>query len=145
MKTFVIMLSKVFPKGHRREGEPTGFKEKLLFGDKIHTIRSSYGLWKKRIEEVQKGDAIISVRQWEGLPYRSRQREIFRFTRFHEIGIERLSIWDLAHAGTIGSQIVELPFLAKNDGLGFNDFYSWFRKIHLQRAFGDNSLYQISL
>jgi hypothetical protein len=42
MKTFVITLSNNFLKGHRREGELTGFKEKFLFEQKMNTIRGDY-------------------------------------------------------------------------------------------------------
>ena len=65
MKTYVITLSKRFPTGHNRAGEPTHFWEKFIKGrdnysciyrdfwettiPKIHTIRANYPLWKKRI------------------------------------------------------------------------------------------------
>lgn len=78
MKTYVLTLSKVFPKTHKRAGEPTDFE--LLFKDnnyfdKIHTIRANYPLWKQRISEIQAGRAVLSVRQWTGNPYRSKQVE----------------------------------------------------------------------
>lgn len=117
------MLSKVFPKGHIREGEPTGFKEKLLSGEKIHTIRSNYPLWKKRINEVQNGDAIISVRQWEDKPYRSKQIEIARFTKENGIGIEML--W-LGNIGRMESIFKSHPDLDVHDGLKRLDWLSWF-------------------
>ena len=127
MKTYVIMLSKVFPKGHRREGEQTGFKEKLLSHEKIHTIRSNYALWEKRIKEVQEGEAILSVRQWEDKPYRSKQVEIVRFTEESGIGIQKLEIQDLSRPATVAGKIVELQDIANADGLEFNDFYHWFK------------------
>ena len=71
MKTYVITLSKRFPTGHNRAGEPTHFWEKFIKGrdnysciyrdfwettiPKIHTIRANYPLWKKRIAEVERG------------------------------------------------------------------------------------------
>lgn len=123
MKTYVIMLSKVFPNGHIRKGEPTGFKEKLWSGEKIHTIRSNYELWKKRIEEVQNGDALISVRQWEDKPYRSLQREIRRFTREDGIGIEKLFLPPIGQMETI---LESHPDLDVHDGLDRLDWLSWF-------------------
>jgi hypothetical protein len=64
MKTFVLTLSRRFPKTHKRAGEDTEFIEKLVCslscpGDcsdchintelfkKIHTIRANYDLWAK--------------------------------------------------------------------------------------------------
>lgn len=38
-KKVVVMLSTTFPVGHKREKQPTGFRESLLAGKKIHTIR----------------------------------------------------------------------------------------------------------
>lgn len=79
MKTYVITLSKRFPTGHNRAGEPTHFWEKFIKGrdnysciyrdfwettiPKIHTIRANYPLWKKRIAEVERGEACLSIRQ----------------------------------------------------------------------------------
>ena len=123
MKTYVIMLSKVFPKGHRREGEPTGFMEKLLLGEKIHTIRTNYTLWEQRIKKVQNGEACISVRQWEDKPYRSKQIEIARFTKEDGVGIEAL--W-LQPIGQMDWTLAAYPQLDTNDGLCREDWLSWF-------------------
>lgn len=123
MKTYVIMLSKVFPKGHRREGEPTGFMEKLLSGEKIHTIRTNFPLWDKRIREVEKGEACISVRQWEDKPYRSKQIEVARFTKEDGVGIEAL--W-LPPIGQMDWTLAAYPDLDSHDGLSREDWLSWF-------------------
>lgn len=117
------MLSKVFPKGHRREGEPTGFKDKLWSGEKIHTIRSNFPLWEKRIKEVQKGEACISVRQWEGMPYRSLQKEIRRFTKENGVGIEYII---LPQELSLESFLGIYEDLDRNDGLKADDWVSWF-------------------
>lgn len=124
MKTYVIMLSKVFPKGHLREGEPTWFKEKLLSGEKIHTIRTNFPLWNKRIREVENGEACLSVRQWEGKPYRSKQIEIARFTKEDGVGIETL--W-LQPIGIIDWTLQAYQGLYSHDGLSRGDWLSWFR------------------
>lgn len=130
MKTYVIMLSKVFPKGHIREGEPTGFKEKLLSGEKIHTIRSNYELWKKRIDEVQNGDALISVRQWEDKPYRSKQIEIRRFTKDDGVGIEHIVLPEYL---SLQSFLGVYENLDRNDGLTEDDWVSWFSKAEREK------------
>ena len=65
----VITLSKQFLKGHPRAGQPTGFREKFLKGEKVHTIR------KNERGYFKDGDD-LSVRAWSGAAYRSKQVEI---------------------------------------------------------------------
>jgi len=78
MKTYVLLVSRTYPKGHKRAGEETFFVEKIacaLFcpGDceecdmtpKLHTCRRNYEVWAKRIKEVQEGKAFLSLRYWE--------------------------------------------------------------------------------
>lgn len=128
MKTYVLTLSKSFPRTHARAGEPTEFREKFLKKEKIHTIRANYELWSKRIKEVQAGQAVLSVRQWTGKPYASPQEEIAKLTAADGIGIQRLDIFDLMRPAKVdSSQLVDLIGLAHNDGLSFSDWYDWFR------------------
>ena len=91
MKTYILMLSKSFPAQHPRKGEPTGFREAFR-KTKLHTLRANYALWAKRFEEIAAGKACLSVRQWTGAPYRSKQKELARLTREDGIGIQRLSL-----------------------------------------------------
>lgn len=92
MKTYVLLVSRTFPKGHKREGEETFFVKKILnnltggycymickskndcklcsfekYSNEIkrHTCRKNYELWAKRIKEVQEGKAILSLRYWQ--------------------------------------------------------------------------------
>lgn len=123
MKTYVIMLSRVFPKGHIHQGEPTGFRDKLLSGEKIHTIRTNFGLWRQRIREVKAGEACISVRQWEDKPYRSKQIEVARFTKEDGVGIEAIV---LPPIGQLPLVLDSLPELDSHDGLSRIDWLSWF-------------------
>ena len=128
MKTYVITLSKYFPLTHMRAGIETHFKEKILCSEKIHTIRGNYELWEKRIKEVQEGRAVLSIRQWTGKPYRSKQVEIAMLTAENGIGIQRLDIFDFMRPAKVdSSQLVDLTDLANNDGLSFSDWYYWFR------------------
>lgn len=154
MKTFVITLSSVFPTTHPRKGKGTAFapsfrngqtcrkcKENtpaLCMGEcfsvrKIHTIRANYPLWKKRIAQIQNGEAILSIRQWTGKPYRSKQVEIARLTAEDGVGIQELKLTDLSKPTTISGGRVELPTLAKNDGLSFGDWFNWFRGYDLSK------------
>lgn len=119
------MLSRVFPKGHIRQGENTEFKEKVLSGDKIHTIRTNYELWSQRIKEVQNGEACISLRQWQDKPYRSKQIEIARLTKEDGVGIETIL---LPPMGQLHHVLDSYPELDSHDGLDRIDWLSWFEQ-----------------
>lgn len=153
MITYYLILSQVFPSTHPRAGEPTYFMEKLhnALADadmspmpyytpspdtKLHTIRANYDLWYKRFEKIASGEACLSVRQWLGKPYSkgSKQVEIVRLTREHGIGIQKLNFgWH----NSVQIPVIEGWYmygefgskgeLAKNDGLGINDWMSWFK------------------
>lgn len=148
MKTYVITLSKKFPSGHIRAGEPTYFWEKFIKGQgnysciyrdfwetttpKIHTIRANYPLWEQRFAEIERGDACLSVRQWTGMPYRSKQVEIGCLTARDGIGIQMLSFpgGDISAPITSGRRrkLLNLDDLSRNDGLSYSDWYKWFDK-----------------
>lgn len=109
MKTYVLLVRRTYPKGHKREGEKTFFVEKIfneLTGGycymickskndcklcsfekysneiKLHTCRRNYELWAKRIKEVQEGKAILSLRYWKDARGRSvKGNEQFEFAR----------------------------------------------------------------
>jgi len=118
----VITLSKTYMKGHYREGEATNFKYKFLEGSKIHTIRANKKGYFKDGEE-------LSVREWSGKPYASKQVEIGTTT----IGIENL-IMSADNGQISGCRIQADNFcwvcdwldLAVNDGLGEGEFFDWF-------------------
>lgn len=136
MKTFVLIISKKFPTKHSQAGNPTYFAEKIARREKIHTIRENYELWRKRIIEVRKGLAEISLRQWSGAPYNSPQFEIERLTKEHDIGIQRVRIdeYGMSHDKisiypeiTRNVVYVSPIEIAKNDGLTLHDFADWFK------------------
>lgn len=129
MKVFVLIVSKQFPKTHNRSGENTRFVEsiKMLFHDeceKIHSLRHNYELWRKRAKEINEGKAILSIRYWDGKPYRSKQVEICRLER---IGVEKLEDPTNLVFATIGEKMINWGEIAKNDGLSFEDFCEWFK------------------
>nr|DAD63622.1 MAG TPA: hypothetical protein [Caudoviricetes sp.] len=150
MKTYVITLSRHFLANHKRAGEETHFKEKFLLGQgltdydtpsmaKIHTIRANYPLWEKRIKEVQEGRAILSIRQWTGKPYRSKQVEIARLTAEDGVGIQKLC-FDKDKDGVpslryfnINGKYIDREMLANNDGLSKEDWQEWFRGYDLSK------------
>jgi len=123
--TYVLMISKTFPSYHPRKGEPTNFKQQILDGIKIHTIRQNYALWEKRAKKINDGLAVLSLREWTGLPRKSPQVEIMQLTK---IGLQAIK-WDntgLSIDGTI--QFTDVySLLADNDGLVYEDFTKWFQ------------------
>lgn len=124
------MISHTFPKSHPRAGEQTNFVEKILNGEKIHTIRVNYDLWKKRIEEVNKGEAVISLRFWKGKPYRSEQIEFKKLTADSGCGIERMNMYRSNEHHIVyninSKNLALLIDIARNDGLALYDFRKWF-------------------
>lgn len=147
MKTYVITLSRHFLANHKRAGEETHFKEKFLLGQgltdydtpsmaKIHTIRANYPLWEKRIKEVQDGHAVLSIRQWTGKPYRSKQVEIAMLTDRNGVGIQMLRfLGDNFNGGYIRNGVYPSDkILAKNDGLLLADWEAWFRCYDLSKS-----------
>jgi hypothetical protein len=143
LKTYVIMVSVNFPKlKNSVTVEKTLFKDKILDGIKKHTIRSNYDFWKKRIDEINAGRAILSVRQWKGIPYYSKQKEIKQFVK-DELSYQRISVIINTNIDVVtvsksskknypgedkylGSK--QKILLAKNDGLTFEQFRGWFKK-----------------
>lgn len=139
MKKYIITLSKFFLKQHIRAGEETGFKESFLKGKKVHTIRANYNLWEARIKEVQEGKAVLSIRQWSGLPYRSKQDEITELSKEDGVGIQKLTFKKDSNGEffledyDIDGKYIELNKLASNDGLLTEDWCRWFKRYDLSK------------
>ena len=144
MKTYVITLSRHFLANHKRAGEETHFKEKFLLGQgltdydtpskaKIHTIRANYPLWEKRIKEVQEGRAVLSIRQWTGKPYRSKQVEIATLTAGSGVGIQLMELTNDFAECIIGDHHHSYVTVAKNDGLHPADWIEWFSAYDLSK------------
>jgi hypothetical protein len=127
MKTYVVTVSKFFPGFHPKKGEETGFVEKILSGEKIHTIRGNLELWEKRIAEVQEGKAVLSLRYWSGKPYRSPQVEFKQLTSVDGVGIQEIEFYREICTNTLVDYFSEnYSKIAQNDGLGRGDYVDWF-------------------
>lgn len=147
MKTYVLTVSRYFPATHPRKGERTKFADSIYFGNKIHTIRANYDLWKKRIDEVNTGEAVLSIRYWTGKPYASKQEEFATLGKGGGLGVQIADLSNINdHAVLIGKSvppntpIVDVykrpycsDFVAKNDGLSFDDFEAWFKGYDLSK------------
>lgn len=166
MKTYLLTVSRTFPKTHKRTGQETYFvgrilSELILSGlidrnvaerlkinmdlffpcnPKLHTIRSNYELWAKRVKKIQEGKAILSIRYWSGKPYNSKQVEICQLDKNSGIGVQKLGFYydridepfidtPEQHIGYVG----KTNLFAKNDGLSLEDFKDWFRKYDLNK------------
>jgi len=141
MKTYVITVSRFFPGTHLRRGEPTHFVEKILKGSKIHTIRSNFSLWRQRFNEIEKGNACLSLRYWSDKPFRSKQIEFTRLTKDDGVGMQRL----MFENGEVSHPFIQNGFLktpltvgdlALNDCLSLDDFREWFLDYDLDGSLG---------
>ena len=103
------------------------------FRKKLHTIRGNYELWKKRIDEVQKGNAVLSIRQWSDKQYRSKQEVICELSAKDGVGIQKLLSMDDICAYYVKSDKIrnvlgeDLETVANNDGLSIDEFKCWFK------------------
>ena len=125
-KCYVLIISRFFPKKHPKAGEHTHFLESIEIGLKIHTIRGNYALWKKRIDEVNAGNAYISRRYWSGEPYNSKQVE---YDKLYKVEIQKAE-FDGLNSVKIDDEFWfnnSTEVIAANDGLTYNDFKEWFR------------------
>jgi len=128
LKCYVITVARRFPGTHPRKGEPTHFVESILNRSKIHTIKLNVELWKKRIAEVNAGNAYLSLRYWKGRPYHSDQVEFFRVWKSAVEEIEILAFPDISFRLGNKPCFEELKKIYANDGLSKKDFKDWFFK-----------------
>ena len=151
MKTYILMLSQVFPADHPKAGIPTGFQHKLQaalngWSDhafyKVHTIRANYPLWAKRFEQIERGEACLSIRQWSGKPYASKQVEIARLTKEDGIGLQKFEVsanyaginnWQ--HFKIDDREYMSINDIPNNDGLTREDWIDWFKNYDLSKPF----------
>lgn len=136
MKTIVLMVSKAFPCYHPRKGELTNFKDKILSGEKIHTIRGNYDLWKKRIDQVNAGTHKLVLKSWVGRPYYTSQEIVATFDKDSGLGVQKTTLYETccSFENTFKTSFDALLTISKNDGLEYGDFWSWF----------DNKKYDLS-
>jgi hypothetical protein len=110
------MLSTQFPVYHSKKGQATNFIKKMLEGDKIHTIRQNYDRWKQRAHKINAGQAILSIRIWDGRPYHSTMTEVFKCRK---ITVEPMQT---------DTSKTFIEAIARNDGLTVEDFHEWFKR-----------------
>ena len=135
-KCYVQTMSMTFPATHPDAGKPTYFMDKIKSGTKIHTIRPNYELWAKRVENVNAGSHYLSVRQWLGRAYNSKQKE---HLHFEKLGIQKLSFREgnYFHRFIDGQRCdsTTRKLLALNDGLDLLQLFHWFAPMDLNQDF----------
>lgn len=127
-KAYPIMIAQRHPAHLSIQSEQTFFSEKIISGEKIHTVLGNYALWLQRFERIKDGTACLSLRKWQGLPYRSKQTEIIRLDATHGIGIQHIT--GLKSESMYGVNVdgfkVDWTRIARNDGLTFWEFSQCF-------------------
>jgi hypothetical protein len=153
IKRYRLPLSELFPAYHPKKRLPTYFEGKIRYAinldefivsfpeSKIHTCRENYEYWKKRIDKVNAGLAVLEVYCWVGKPYGegSTTRVLFTFDKDSGIGVQQISIHKLdgeyicfAGENTLFGNTqyyeskIDIDTLAANDGLSIKDFEDWF-------------------
>ena len=121
------MISTQFQKGHSKEGLPTDFLGKIDRDIKIHTIRENYEYWKKRFQKITTGEGHLSLRTWEGKPYKSKQIIHKILQNHHGVGLQKVE--KTSNGLLIDNKSVNIKKISINDGLEVQDFTEWFNHI----------------
>lgn len=152
IKRYRLGVSCNFPTTHPRKKQATYFIEQIC-GDfpfelaesnrKIHTIRSNFELWPKRMLEVQAGRAVIELFYWSGKPYHKDENGIGQVVfatldKSSGCGVQELSFInnELIRPCMFGNGYAarnKVEELSKNDGLSLEDFKAWFKGYDLSQ------------
>jgi hypothetical protein len=119
---------------------------KYFEDSKITTIRENYALWEKRMQKVKAGKAVIDLYYWEkpGGYYTKDNKQIVFATLDKDsgCGLQRLILKpkcvlsDSIELFSIDQNFynpLNMAFLAKNDGLTYEDFKAWFKRYDLSK------------
>lgn len=167
---YSIAVSPRFPADHKRKGEPTYFVFKIeneihdyefssikqyddnnnetlivIYDRKLHTIRKNYPMWVKRMEKVNRGEAVIDIFCWKlpGGRYTKGNEPVVFATLDKDSGCgvqvvnpnNELTFWYVPITEDLKdfSKPIYVNELAKNDGLSLYDFKSWFKGYDLSQ------------
>lgn len=149
-----LSVSRFFPAYHNLKWDDTNFIEKIESGEKIHTIRGNYELWRKRFDKIEKGEAVLELYYHSGKPYHSKQITFKTLTRDDGIGLQSIiphlksknemlinDFFEIltfetnenGHDSITHRNVFKINDLANNDGLSFPDFQEWFKKADLSK------------
>ncbi len=138
MKNYKILLPKYFPKKHLKEGQRTNFRNAIINGTKIHAICQDVSKWETRIKEVQKGQAVLSIKEWTESLHKNIQKELLQLSAKDGVGFQKAvlsrSEWpdndNILHCCywiTINEKEIDIDDFCHNEGLcSFTDVIEWF-------------------
>ena len=157
---YQLGIRRTFPTTHPQKGKPTYFVEKIQLGlglitelpgdcvidlePKLHILRANnifrtnVPLWKKRMEEVMSGHAIIELFYWEGNPCSNKQVVFAVLDKDSGCGVQKIYLkreffktnW-VVDQSEFQDQL--LSTIAKNDGLSLDDFKEYFKSYDLSK------------
>lgn len=119
MKTNRIQFISEFPYYHQLNGSPTCYKESILTGKKLHTIRGNKSIYQEIKAEIDKGNNTVQLWQHDNMPDGSGVDTFKTITNCHYTSLnKRNEKW---YVGEYWLPIKELT-LAINEGLTLIDF-----------------------
>lgn len=133
MKTHVLLVPRVFPEGHKRAGEETGFAEMIQNGKKIHILMDRFETWRERIRQVKEGSAFLSIRYRTGNSEKSRQVEIKQMKAIDILYLEVRRLEWRTDCVLVASHLPHLMYrvpyrdIARNEGMTEEDFRDWYK------------------
>lgn len=146
----VITVSKTFFPQHPKAGKHTYFSEKIdnnfrslpivirgeATSNKIHTCRSNYEYWAKKISRLKEAGGVLSVRKWIDKPYKKPGQKTIINIPAEQIGVQKLTFERNTKYPTVIDAFVDGKYvnylqLANNDGLSTEDFEAWFKDYNI--------------
>lgn len=122
-----LIISKEFPAKHKRAGDPTEFKEKILTGSKVHTIRNNFEWWHDKAAMINSGEMELCLKSWIGRPYHTKQEQ---WLTLSSISVQKVRMEYEAGQNHVLAFVdekqVPVQMLALHDGLSVDDFTDWF-------------------
>lgn len=169
---YSVAVSPRFPSTHCRKGEPTYFVEAIQkalnllvqmpdfllidIDPKLHTIRKNYPMWVKRMEKVNRGEAVIDLFYWKlagGRYTKGNEPVVFAtLDKNSGCGVQVLKMYKyvMDEVENYNTQIwnfdnvtrnewpkshYSIEKIASNDGLSLEDFKAWFKSYDLSEDF----------
>jgi len=119
-----IIIADWFPVGHIRQCCLTHFKEKILYGTKIHTIRKNFTKWNCRIKKFSLRRKIMEVKTVDNN----------KIVSIKNPGIQKLNFTEYGYC-LIDNKLIPLTTVALNDGLTIEELLSWFKNENIKNDY----------
>jgi hypothetical protein len=146
IKKHKLNIRNIFPEEHSKAGKETFYAHKIIgivsgikqtnnYGEKIHVVEQNYDYWKKRIDMVNCGDAVLDLYCYFGDDFRKFHTfdknsglDIQKLGFFKNSNLPFVSITTTSHGGRAMSATlreIDINQLAENNGLSLQDFQEW--------------------